>query len=249
MERRNLNRIITLVLTAVIVLVALMLTGSLHRPASIILPAETAASEQPSGSPEDAAGALTQVAVTPVTVQTAIETLARPEQYRRTVSIQQMWDGGSGSWETTVTASQPWTRTDRTLTDGRIRHTVTDGESTYIWYNAETTVFTAPAGSITPDAEQSIPTYEDVLLLPTRDIVAADYRTIGEQVNCIYVETAEDAYGYSLRYWVSVDSGLLVAAEKLQRGETTYRMWETAIDLAPALTDEFTLPDGTKLSP
>ena len=87
-----------------------------------------------------------------------------------------------------------------------------------------------------------------VLLLPTRDIVAADYRTIGEQVNCIYVETAQDDYGYSLRYWVSVDSGLLVAAETLQDGEATYRMWETAIDLAPALTDEFTLPDGTKLN-
>lgn len=248
MERRNLNRIITLVLTAVIVLVALMLTGSLHRPARIVLPAETTTSGQPSDSPEDSADALTQVAVTPATVQTAIETLARPEQYRRTVSIQQMWDSGSGSWETTVTASQPWTRTDRTLTDGRIRHTVTDGESTYIWYNAETEVLITPAGSITPDAEQSIPTYEDVLLLPTRDIVAADYRAIGEQVNCIYVETAEDDYGYSLRYWVSVDSGLLVAAEKLQEGETTYRMWETAIDLAPALTDEFTLPDGTKLN-
>ena len=248
MDRRNLNRIITLLLTTVIVLVALMLTGSLHRPARIVLPAETTNSDQPSGSPENPSGALTQVAVTPATVQIAIETLARPEQYRRTVSIQQMWEGGTGAWETTVTASQPWTRTDRTLTDGRIRHTVTDGESTYIWYNAETTVFTAPAGTITPDAEQHIPTYEDVLLLPTRDIVAADYRTIGEQVNCVYVETAQDDYGYSLRYWVSVDSGLLVAAETLQDGEATYRMWETAIDLAPALTDEFTLPDGTKLN-
>lgn len=247
MDRRNLNRIITLVLTMVIVLVALMLTGSLQRPARIVLPAETTSPGQTSESPEDSAGALTQVAVTPATVQTAIETLARPELYRRTLSIQQVWSSGSGSWETIVTVSQPWTRTDRTLADGRIRHTITDGESTYIWYNTEPELFMAPAGAITADAEQHIPTYEDVLLLPVRDIVAADYRTIGEQVNCIYVETAEDEYGYSLRYWVSVDSGLLVAAEKLQNGETTYRMWETAIDLAPSLRDEFTLPDGTNL--
>lgn len=249
MDRRNLNRIITLVLTAVIVLVALMLSGSLHRPSRIVLPAETTETGQPSDSPEDASGALTQVTVTPSTVQTAIETLARPELYRRTLSIQQVWSSGSGSWESAVTVSQPWSRTDRTLADGRIRHTVTDGESTYIWYNTENDVFVAPSGSITPDAEQNIPTYEDILLLPARDIVTADYRAIGEQVNCIYVETCEDDYGYSLRYWVSVDTGLLVAAEKLQYGETTYRMWETAIDLAPSLRDEFTLPDGTNLIP
>ena len=65
---------------------------------------------------------------------------------------------------------------------------------------------------------------------------------------CIYVEAAGEDGSSLSRYWVSVDSGLLVAAETLQEGETTYRMWETAIDLAPALTDEFTLPDGTKLN-
>ena len=248
MDRRNLNRVITLVLTAVIMLVALMLTGSLHRPARIVLPAETTSPGQPSDSPADTSGTLTQVAITPSTVQTAIETLKRPEIYRRTLSIQQIWRDGNGTWETSVTVSDLWTRTDRTLADGRIRHTVTDGESTYIWYNSETDLFTAPAGSITPDTEQSIPTYEDILLLPVDEIAAADYQTIGEQVNCIFVETREDAYGYSLRYWVSVDTGLLGAAERLQDDETTYRMWETAIDLAPALADEFTLPDGTKLN-
>ena len=50
------------------------------------------------------------------------------------------------------------------------------------------------------------------------------------------------------RYWVSVDTGLLVAAEKLSGKETVYRMWQTAIDLVPVFTDEFTLPDGTVLA-
>ena len=43
-------------------------------------------------------------------------------------------------------------------------------------------------------------------------------------VRCIYVETAEDEWGYAQRYWVSVDTGLLVVAERLQKGETVYRM-------------------------
>ena len=45
-----------------------------------------------------------------------------------------------------------------------------------------------------------------------------------------------------------MDTGLLVAAEKLSGGDTVYRMWETSIDLAPAFTVEFTLPDGTVLA-
>lgn len=58
------------------------------------------------------------IAVTPETVQTAIETLTRPRQYSRVIRVEQLWDGGSGSFETTVTVSGRWTRTDRSLSDG-----------------------------------------------------------------------------------------------------------------------------------
>ena len=70
------------------------------------------------------------IAVTPETVQTAIETLTRPRQYSRVIRVEQLWDGGSGSFETTVTVSGRWTRTDRSLSDGQVRHTITDGEIT-----------------------------------------------------------------------------------------------------------------------
>lgn len=248
MDRQKLNRITAVFLTLVVLVVALMLTGSLRRPVSITLPAEEETPGQTSGDPAKDSGQLTVVAVTPETVQAAIETLARPAQYRRTISVQQFWSGGSGTVETTTTVSGSWSRLDRTLVDGRIRHTVTDGETTYVWYNSGRKVYTASAGEITADVEQAIPTYEDIFNLPTEDIAAADYRAIGDHVNCIYVETGEMEQGYVLRYWVSVDSGLLVAAERLQNGETIYRMWETTVDLAPTITEEFTLPDGTVLA-
>ena len=122
-----------------------------------------------------------------------------------------MWSGGSGSFETTVTVSGRWTRTDRTLSDGQVRHTITDGETTYIWYNSESTVYSGPAGEITPDDEQAIPTYETILELPVEDIAAADYRSVSD-VNCIYVETVEDPDGYTQRYWVGGPTGGLGAA-------------------------------------
>ena len=103
-----------------------------------------------------------------------------------------------------------------------------------------------PAGEITADDEQSIPTYETILDLPMETIAAADYRSTSG-INCIYVETAEDDLGYVQRYWVSVDTGLLVASERLQDGETIYRMASLTADLSTPSTDRFILPDGTVL--
>lgn len=248
MDKRKLNRITAVFLTLLALVVAFMLSGSFRRTTRVVLPQESQQGGQIPGFPGDSTDTLTVVAVAPDTVQAAIETLVRPEQYRQTVSVQQFWSGGNGTTETTAAVLAPWSRLDRQLADSRQRHILTNGETTYIWYNSEQSALRLPTGSITADMEQSIPTYEDVLQLPVETISAADYRTIGDQVSCIYVETAADAAGYTLRYWVSVDTGLLVAAEKLSGQETVYRMWQTDIDLAPVFTEEFTLPDGTVLA-
>ena len=126
-------------------------------------------------------------------------------------------------------------------------HAITDGETTYIWYDSEREVYTAPAGGISADNEQTIPTYEEILDLPADSIAAADYRTISG-VNCIYLETAADEDGYVLRYWVSVDTGLLTVSERLLDGEPVYRMAALALDQTPPTTADFTLPDGTVLT-
>ena len=178
--------------------------------------------------------------------QAAIETLHRPEAYSRTVTVEYLWTGGSGTIELSTAVSAPWTRVDRTLADGQVRHSITDGETTFIWYNGESEVYTGPAGAISADAEETIPTYEDVLALSPERIVQADYRVVSD-VRCIYAETAEDAWGYAQRYWVSVDTGLLVVAERLQKGETVYRMAALEADQTAPPAETFTLPDGTDL--
>ena len=65
-------------------------------------------------------------------VQTAVATLARPQAYRRTVTVEQLWKGGSGSYEVAVAVRGEWTRTDRTMPDGRVRHTITGPEQVSI---------------------------------------------------------------------------------------------------------------------
>lgn len=243
MDKRWRNRITAAFLAVTVLVIALMLGGTLRRTSRITLPA----GEQAPGHTAAAGDALAVIEVTPETVQTAIATLSRPREYRRTVTVEQLWTGGSGTYETAAAVSGSWTRTDRTLAGGRVRHAITDGETTYIWYDSEREVYTAPAGGISADNEQTIPTYEEILDLPADSIAAADYRTISG-VNCIYLETAADEDGYVLRYWVSVDTGLLTVSERLLDGEPVYRMAALALDQTPPTTADFTLPDGTVLT-
>ena len=245
MDKRNRNRITWGFVILTVLIVTVMLLNTLHRSGHITLPEPGAGADQNqegSGVDDDA---LSVVEITPQTVQTAIATLARPESYRRTVTVQQFWTGGSGSYDTAVAVYGPWTRTDRTMPDGQVRHTITGTDTVYIWYNNETEYFTGAAGSISPDNEQSIPTYEEILQLPTEAITAADYQTVSD-VACIYTQAETDG-GYTLRYWVSVDSGLLVAAEKILQEETVYYMEALSVDLTEQTPEQFTLPDGTVL--
>ena len=244
MNENRRNWITWVFVAATLVIIAVMLLGTLQRPERIQLPVTDLVPEQSADNPDSSA--ITVVAVTPDTVQAAIASLERPEAYQRKITLEQIWNGGSGTSEVDVTVREGWTRTDRTMPGGQTRHTITDGETTYIWYNGEESVFAAAAGEISADMEQGIPTYEDILDLPKDAIVIADYRVISG-VNCIYVETAPDEGGYALRYWVDVNTGLLVAAEKMFGEEAVYRMASLEVDRSMPAETFFLLPDGTAL--
>lgn len=248
MKNRKIGKFTAAGFVGLIVLVVLiLLSNSLRRSSHIVLPDTIQPTEDSSTMESGAEGAITPIVVTPETVQAAIESLHRPANYRRSITVERLWSGGSGTSEITVSVSGGWTRTDATPAGQQTRHTLTDGETTYIWYGKQTRVYSCPAGEISADEEQGISTYEDVLALPVNQIEKADYRDLSG-VNCIYVETGEDEDGYVLRYWVSVDTGLLAAAEWLKNGETIYRMGSPALDSTGPATADFTLPDGTVLT-
>lgn len=245
MDKRRLKFITWgfVLLTAVIV--ALMLMSNLRRSSRVELP-DTENDAQGSENVPTEGSALTVVEVRPETVQAAIETLHRPQAYRRSVTVEYLWNSDSGTAEMTTAVLNGWTRVDRTLADGQTRHVITDGTVSYIWYNEESDFHTGASADISADAEQAIPTYEEILALPPETITQADYRIVSD-VRCIYVETAEDEWGYTQRYWVSVDTGLLVVAERLYDGEPVYRMAALTVDQSIPSTYDFTLPDGTIL--
>lgn len=236
--------VIAAVLCALAGLLALTMRRTTLRTARVTLPDTSGLVTVPD---DDMGAGLALLDIRPRTVQAAAATLEKPDSWRRTVAITQYWDGGSGTSTADVIVYLPWARVDLTVPGGETRHTLTNGEETYIWYGEETEVFHAPAGGIGIDGEQRIPTWEDIFTLSPDYILAADYRTVGEE-NCLYADTI-DADGYETRYSISVETGLLSAAERLRAGELVYRMeaspaepWEP--DPAP-----FTLPDGRMVTP
>ena len=82
--------------------------------------------------------------------------------------------------------------------------------------------------------------------LPVDAIAATGYEEQGG-LSCIYVETAADDLGYRQRYWISVDSGLLVCSETLDGEQTVYRMSSYAVERPVPAGTQFALPDGTVL--
>ena len=236
--------IIVVVLAAV--LYSFFLTLFAPTPELVLADPDAAQSESPGGEQSGQAGGV-PVEVTPQTVQDLVAYLNRYESYRRTVAAEYFYNGQpAGTVTGQVWADGGWLRTDLTLSTGVVEHTIVGDGTLWLWQDQGQAVYSGPAGERAADLSQRLPTYEDVLLLDQDDITAAGYEEREDQP-CVYVE-ARTELGYAERYWISVDSGLLVAAETEKNGEVVYAM--TARDVVSPLDDTqgiFVLPDGTVL--
>ena len=140
-----------------------------------------------------------------------------------------------------------WCHVRQTLPSGAVRHDLTGGGKLYYWYDGSQQYQTAPADGLSADLAQHIPTYETVLQLRQSAIVTADYRQL-EGLSCIYVEVRLDDPQRTERYWIGLDSGLLVQAEAEETGTLTYRLSALSpITTAYNAAAAFSLPDGTSL--
>ena len=213
---------------------------------SVELPddSSSASGSSSSSGSQSASDAYQLVSITPETVQNVIgKTLTRSDSYYREMTIETFWEGGSSLVTVQVWVDGGWTHTRMVLPSGAIRHNLVGSDTLYYWYEGSSQWLSAPADDLSADLSQQIPTYETVLEVPQEDITAAGYDMRGE-TSCIYVEVSKGADSLS-RYWVSVDYGLLVAAEEETDGQLTYRMTAYAPTSCPP-DASFSLPDGTE---
>lgn len=253
MEQKN--RLIIAIIVTVLV-VAAMFTSfgrSLFTKdiPQIVLPSpgSSQSSSSPGSSSVGPDGQLQRVEVTPATVQSVIASLSRSSSYYRELSVESFW-GETSSSSTSVQAwvDGGWSHISQTLPSGLVRHDLVGEGQVYYWYEGDQTWRTAPADELSADLAQHIPTYETVLALDPQTITGTGYEQKGE-LPCIYVQVQGSVAGYEERYWVSVDSGLLVAAETLEDSKLVYRMtaFTPISSPCPVQADTFALPDGTSM--
>ena len=120
--------------------------------------------------------------------------------------------------QTAVYVQQGLTRADTTPNNGQVRHMLTDGENTAVWYGEETDYYRLPAGQFDADDELRLPSYEDVLELDEGQILEADHRYYGT-APCIFVSTEQE--GYECCYYVRSADGLLRPATSSITSEVT----------------------------
>ena len=243
MERKNRN--IMVILIALVIAVAVFSSFAVDffsaTPVITLPPVTASAAPTPSSGPT--ASGVIRVEVTPQTVQNVIATLSRPSSYYREIIV--TYTGG-GSIHSSQWVDGGWTKTDTSLPGGVSRHSVVGEGTVYWWYGSGQSWLSAPADGHSADVDGArIPTYEDVLSLDPADIQEADYQ-VKDGLECIYVAVGEGT-DHSARYWVSVESGLLTAAELTEGGTVVLSMTATAAERPVAEGTVFALPDGTVL--
>ena len=237
----------SLALGVVLLFVVLLLAqGGLRQSGGIVLP-ETPVDTDAAGG-EGWQGALNVVQILPETVQPAINTLSRPVSYKRTQTVETIWSGGSGRSVSQVAVNGGYTRIDTAFPDGSVCHMLVLGGKAAVWYDDETEYTLFRSDQFSADIAQRMLSYETVRDLEVGRISEASYQDLNG-VPCIYVATREDEDGYSESYWVSISSGLLVAAERLCAGERIYRFTAGEPDGEAPAEELFLLPDGGVLTP
>jgi len=247
MGKRRFNAVAIGFIVLIVLVVGFLMSGSLRRTSHITLPDITQQSTASPDSSQYEEDAVNKIEITPKTVQSAIATLARPNSYIQILVVEWLWENTSALSKMTAYVYDELTRIDSMKPDGRTRHVVTDSVRTAVWYDDEAAYYIGNAGDVSADQEQSVPTYEEILQMDPQQIAKSDYRVFSEE-NCIFVETIPDEYGIVQRYWVSVASGLLIGAERMENGVTFYRMASQQITRENTLTEQlFLLPDGSNL--
>ena len=234
-----------------VVLAAVLYSFSLNlfapTPELVLADPDASGSVEPSGEQSGGQGGL-MVGVSTRTVQSLIASLTRYESYSRSVTVEYYDDGQLvGTVSAQVWADDGWTRSDLTLSSGRVEHTIVGDGQLWLWYDREEAVWSGPAEGLSADLVQRLPTYEDVLALDKDSITAAGY-VERDGLPCVFVEAVMPELNYVERYWISETSGLLMAAETEKDGALIYAL--SSYEVVSPMEQSagiFALPDGTQL--
>ena len=234
------------------VISVMMLTSYLRIDNDAIPLPETPISTEPSIDTEP--DTLNRVEVTRDTVQTVIsQTLLRPEIYSREVIIETFWEGGHARYNITVSVADGMVSLRIMPPSGVEKRIIVTADLLYIWYTGDSIPYIGSIDSTgdgyrTADEWQMLVTYEELLELDQRSIIEAGY-TEFDGKDCIYAEYLSPLLGYTRKYYVSIELGLVTGAEEYdETGALVYVMTTGECLVGETDPEAFTLPDGVAIT-
>lgn len=240
MRRKNSFFAITLVLIAVIALIIVVQWQRDIETPSISVPRPEAS--MPGGSTGSENEPLE---IQPDTVQALIASIERPDAYSRKYRVHIFYTGGDGEAEAEVSLFRKGGQYRITHTqNGRTRDTLFSDGNMYWWNDSTSGYKSAALSELDPntlDMHARLILYEELLEIPVEDILEASSKTLLNEI-CIFVEYRHsDRYVY--RLYVSVEKGLLVAAEVLEDGKIVYSLESESAEIGVPTDDKFVPPE------
>lgn len=179
--------------------------------------------------------------IKPSNVKAILRTLSRPANYHREISVITNYSGGS--METRINIWESEGNVKLVLkNDSYVKHVLLRDGELCIWYEGADDLYRQSyTGAVSIDELQMTLTYEGILDIPDEMIIDAKYTALPSQsdARCVYIEVLPGPEGYEDRYWVSLDTGLLVEAKSLENDELCYSMAEISMDPLPANDEQF----------
>lgn len=187
----------------------------------------------------------TTLRVTVDTVQDVISTMNRPEGFSQDISVTSSWSDGKSTYDISTWSRKGITRTSISSSELRYKkEIILTSDKLYIWYEGESKYYSGKPGDISSaDDYQMIPTYEDVLEIKKTDVLEAGFEPYNNEP-CIFVRAHTGDLGYIDKFYISVVTGLLVAAETYDGDTVIYSMTAKNVTLNLPPDDKFLLPDG-----
>ena len=244
MKKRKISLLLPVVGAIMLVLVAVvvLVVASPEDTAPVILPATE--DRTPADSAAEGADVLT---VSNENVQAVIATLARAGSYSREITAESFWDGGSAETVFSVWAHGETLRVE-TRQGERVKNMILTPDDCWIWYgDAADKAYHGAGENDIRDMDEwlGLPTYEDVLKIPTREIRESGYCEFAGD-SCIYVVYTSGELNYSETVYVSVTTGLVMGMEIYDGQNLIYRMESTLPELSTPADELFLPPEAAE---
>lgn len=176
-----------------------------------------------------------------------IAAIRRPAEYFSQTQATIYHKSGSATYSRRLWVKNNLSRIDTMAQNAQSAalHCIYSADSVYVWRPNSTSFYKTSRGEFSPDDEQMMMTYEDILNTKDDNVIVANLVTY-ESVPCIYTEIKREKSAYTEKYWIAYSTGLLVHGEKTDSdGNLIYSITTTHTDISPQSLELFRLPDGT----